>query len=93
MNYTPVSYYATNPYNTNSDLRIRIRRYNHDAVSTKVLTAGDEEMGNSPYTTLSTFLKIYLKPLSKEIINAIKFSDFYEFLYLDPALIIHYFSM
>ena len=61
LNYTPVSYYATNPYNTNSDLRIRIRRYNHDAVSTKVLTAGDEEMGNSPYTTLSTVLENLFK--------------------------------
>lgn len=88
LNYTPVSYYATNPYNTNSDLRIRIRRYNHDAVSTKVLTAGDEEMGNSPYTTLSTVLENLFKAANgkAEVVNAIKLSDFYEFCIWDPAL-------
>ena len=83
MDYTPVSYYATNPYNTNSDLKIRIRRYNHQAVSTKVLTALDEEAGISPYTTLSTVLGNILETAGEK---ATKEYDFYEFAITDPGL-------
>lgn len=84
VDYTPVSYYATNPYNTNSDLKIRIRRYNHDAVSTRALTRADEETGLSPYTTLSTVLNNLLSKEGASV--AVEVSDFYEFAITDPAL-------
>ena len=83
LDYTPVSYYATNPYNTNSDLKIRIRRYNHNAVSTKTLTALEEEAGTSPYSTLSTVLS---NLLSTSGAKAVKEYDFYEFAITDPGL-------
>ena len=83
MDYTPVSYYATNPYNTNSDLKIRIRRYNHNAVSTKTLTALDEEAGISPYTTLPIVLGNLLSTAGEK---ATKEYDFYEFAITDPGL-------
>ena len=85
MNYTPVSYYATNPYNTNSDLKIRIRRYNHNAVSTKTLTSLDEQGGISPYATLSTVLNnLYVN--AKDNNALVEAYDFYEFCITDPGL-------
>lgn len=82
IDYVPVSYYATNPYNTNSELKIRIRRYNHNAVSTKALTKTEEEAGLSPYTTLPAVLNNLLASNA----TATEVSDFYEFAITDPAL-------
>ena len=82
IDYVPVSYYATNPYNTNSELKIRIRRYNHNAVSTKALTKTEEEAGLSPYTTLPAVLNNLLTSNA----TATEVSDFYEFAITDPAL-------
>ena len=85
MDYTPVSYYATNPYNTNSELKIRIRRYNHNAVSTRALTATEEQAGTSPYATLAAVLG-NLYSTSKDGVAAIEAYDFYEFAITDPGL-------
>lgn len=82
IDYVPVSYYATNPYNTNSELKIIIRRYNHNAVSTKALTKTEEEAGLSPYTTLPAVLNNLLASNA----TATEVSDFYEFAITDPAL-------
>lgn len=86
LDYTPVSYYATNPYNTNSELKIRIRRYNHNAVSTKALTATEEQAGTSPYSTLAAVLNNLYSTAKDGNVAAIEAYDFYEFAITDPGL-------
>ena len=84
-NQKVVSYYATNPYNTNSELKIRIRRYNHSAVSTRALSILEEQAGISPYTTLNTVLR-NLFVQSKNNYSLVEAYDFYEFSITDPGL-------
>jgi hypothetical protein len=86
MDYTPVSYYATNPYNTNTELKIRIRRYNHNAVSTRALTPTEEQAGTSPYATLAAVLGNLYSTVKDGNVAAIEAYDFYEFAITDPGL-------
>lgn len=82
QDYSPIKYYITNPYNTNSELKVRIRRYNHGAVSTRVLTSFEEEVGTSPNTTLASVLSNLIKANPE----ATKQYDFYEFCITDPGI-------
>ena len=82
--FNAIKSYATNLYNTSSELKIRIRKYNHEAVSVRVLSTLEEQSGVSPYSTLSTVLDGLLKdPIH---LNTIKNSDFYEFAITDPGI-------
>ena len=81
--FTAPTWYATNLYNSRTDLTIRIRRFNHNAVQSKTTSTGSTD---SPYIVLSQVLDVYTKggseTPSKEVLN----SDFYEFLILDNSI-------
>lgn len=81
--FNPIKSYATNLYNTNSDLIIRIRKYNHEAVSVRVLSTFEEQGGVSPYTTLSTVLDGLISNGGNDLLKG---SDFYEFAITDPGI-------
>lgn len=80
-------YYAVNQYNSNTDLRVRIRRFNHDAVVTKELTnPALNENSDSPYMVLSAVLDTYTKKGTVEPSESILQRDFYEVAVLDPNI-------
>ena len=86
------NYYATNVYNSHSDLKVRIRRFNHDAVVDKSIDTPDANKdGVSPYQVLGNVLVLYKKDLSGSTTSAetkdtILGKDFYEFAVLDPSV-------
>lgn len=85
--YTAPSYYARNEYNSNVDLKVRIRRFNHDAVITKELSENDaDENGNSPYTVLDSVLDTFTSNGTAEPKDSILERDFFEFAVLDPKV-------
>ena len=73
-------YYATNVFNSASELKVRIRRFNHDAVSQKSISSSSlTENGESPWVVLKNILKTWGdKPLVD--------SDFYEVAVMDPSI-------
>lgn len=86
-------FYAVNQYNSSTDLKVRIRRFNHDAVVSKELSANDAyEGGNSPYTVLGTVLDTftnngtYIKNGKKLPTADVLERDFYEIAVLDPSV-------
>ena len=91
--FEDVPFYATNVYNSSTDLKVRIRRFNHDAVITKELSANDAfQGGNSPYTVLGSVLDTFTnngtftkngRPVPSE---EILYRDFYEIAVLDPSV-------
>ena len=82
-----VDYYATNKYNSNTDLRVRIRRFNHDAVVSKSLVDPTlNENSDSPWTVLTSVLDTYTKKGTVEPSEAILQRDFYEVAILDPNI-------
>lgn len=93
LNSTPwsgfdtVNYYATNKYNSNTDLRVRIRRFNHDAVVAKSLVDPTlNENSDSPWTVLTSVLDTYTKKGTVEPSESILQRDFYEVAILDPNI-------
>ena len=70
--FKPFKYYASNLYNTKTDLRVRIRRFNHSAVTAK--TASGNE---SPWV-------VDEKVIDKLGENSVY--DFYEFAIKDPSI-------
>ena len=75
--FEATSYYATNVFNSASDLKVRIRRFNHDAVSQKSISASSlTENGESPWVVLDKVLA--LEPAVD--------SDFYEVAVMDPSV-------
>ena len=70
--FKPFTYYASNLYNTRSELSVRIRRFNHNAVTSKKTTSPDE----SPWT-------VDTKVLSAGCNSDY---DFYEFCVMDPSI-------
>lgn len=93
LNSTPwsgfdvVEYYATNKYNSNTDLRVRIRRFNHDAVVSKSLVDPTlNENSDSPWTVLTSVLDTYTKKGTVEPSESILQRDFYEVAILDPNI-------
>ena len=82
--FAPAKVYATNDYNASNDLKVRIRRFNHDAVVSKELDKKDANAnGESPYVVLESVLKTYEKATDKTAIEA---RDFYEIAVYDPSV-------
>ena len=69
--FTPFTYYASNLYNTRTDLSVRIRRFNHNAVTAKKTNSSLE----SPWDVDEKVLA-YSDPNY----------DFYEFCIVDPSI-------
>lgn len=88
--FTPSSFYATNVYNSASNLKVRIRRFNHDAVSPKEISEQTDltqaEVGTSPYTVLTSVLDTLTKNGSEEVSEQTRQRDFYEVAVLDPSI-------
>jgi len=88
--FEDVDFYATNAYNSSTDLKVRIRRFNHDAVVTKELSESDaREGGNSPYTVLTSVLDTFCHDASgnyKTPTADVLSRDFYEIAVLDPSV-------
>ena len=88
--FTPCEYYATNVYNTSTSLKVRIRRFNHDAVISKELSAAESATlnsnGKSPYTVITSVLDTFTGKGTKEPNAAILARDFYEIAVLDPSI-------
>lgn len=84
--FEDVPYYATNLYNSRSDLQVRIRRFNHNAVVTKVTSDIEGRAPESPYTVATKVLDKYTKNGTAVPKEAILKYDFYEFAIYDPDI-------
>lgn len=76
-------YYASNLYNSRMPLKVRIRRFNHNAVQSRSTSQGSDE---SPYTVLPSVLKVYTKNGKEQPSDSIREYDFYEFMINDPSI-------
>lgn len=86
-NFEEAPFYATNNFNSSTDLKLRIRRFNHDAVVTKELAKNDVyEGGDSPYTVLTSVLDTFTKGGTVSPNEDVLYRDFYEVAVLDPSL-------
>jgi len=82
-------YFALNVYNSSSPLKVRIRRFNHDAVSssTSFTTPKDlEANGKSPYIVLSEVLNTFTKKGTESPSATVLKRDFFEVAVLDPSI-------
>lgn len=79
--FTPFKYYASNLFNTRSELSVRIRRFNHNSVTVKTTTNPNE----SPWTVDLGALKFYVAEQEKGNMSSLHY-DFYEFCVLDPSI-------
>lgn len=86
--FIPTDYYATNVYNSASTLRVRIRRFNHDAVINKEITdkASLTEKSDSPYMVLTSILDTFTGKGAHEPSEDILARDFYEIAIFDPSI-------
>lgn len=87
--YEPTSWYATNEYNSSSNVRVRIRRFNHDAVVSKSIDAltnlTENGSNESPYEVLTDVLDTYTT-IKNRTNSAILDRDFFEVAVLDPTV-------
>jgi hypothetical protein len=83
-------YYAINVFNSASDLKVRIRRFNHDAVVSRDLAKSQKaslsENGPSQYTVLTKVLDTYTKNGSKTPSASVLNRDFFEVAIWDASL-------
>ena len=83
-------YYAINVFNSASDLKVRIRRFNHDAVVARELSnsqkASLDENGPSPYTVLTNVLDTYTNSGSREPSSTVLNRDFFEVAIWDASM-------
>ena len=88
--FTPAEFYATNVYNSATNLKVRIRRFNHDAVSPKEIPAQTDvtaaTVNTSPYIVLENVLDTFTKGGSEEVSDKVRERDFYEVAVLDPSI-------
>lgn len=87
--FTDVPFYATNAFNSSTDLKLRIRRFNHDAVVTKELSQNDANAkGDSPVIVLTSVLDTFEKAKDSEgnLPESILERDYYELAILDPSV-------
>ena len=87
--FTASTNYATNAYNSSSDLKVRIRRFNHDAVVTKELSLNSANAGgDSPFLVLESVLATYdgSRDIDGNLSTTITDRDFYELAILDPSV-------
>ena len=88
--FTQADYYAINVFNSATTLKVRIRRFNHDAVASKELadsqTSSLTENGQSPYTVLTNVLDTFTAKGTKVPSESILARDFYEVAVWDPSV-------
>lgn len=86
--FTPCDYYATNIYNSATELKVRIRRFNHDAVTSKSITDTSNLTikSNSPYTVLTSVLDTFTQNGLREPSETILERDFFEVAVWDPSI-------
>ena len=88
--FDEVPYYATNQFNSATTLKVRIRRFNHDAVINKTLSDNQKNeltaAGQSPYTVLTSVLDTYTKNGTQEPSAANLERDFFEIAVWDPSV-------
>ena len=88
--FTPADFYATNVFNSATHLKVRIRRFNHDAVVPKEIPAQTDvtagAVNTSPYTVLESVLDTFTKNGSQEVSDKVRERDFYEVAVLDPSI-------
>lgn len=88
--FEAANYYATNVYNSATQLGVRIRRFNHDAVVSKELTTAEKatltQDGPSPYRVLTNVLDTYTQGGTVEPDEKILKRDFYEVAIFDPSV-------
>lgn len=79
--------FAINVYNSKSDLKVRIRRFNHDAVTStsNYDKTNLTESGKSPYNVLTGVLDAFTKKGTEEPSDAVLYRDFFEVAVLDPS--------
>lgn len=83
-NFKAPKFAALNKYNASSKLKVRIRRFNHDAVTGKELSSKDANQGGtSPYVVLSSVLDTFTSGGTKEVSTTVAARDFYEVAVLD----------
>ena len=86
--FIPTSYYAINVFNSSTELKVRIRRFNHNAVILKSLSESEksslDSTGLSPYTVLTNTLNTFTR--DGVISESVKYQDFYEIAIWDPSL-------
>lgn len=79
--------YAINVYNSATPLRLRIRRFNHDAVVSKELSnVSLNENSDSPWMVLTSVLDTFTAKGTKEPSQSVLDRDFYEICVLDPSV-------
>ena len=83
-------YFALNIYNSKSPLKVRIRRFNHDAVVSTELSSSEkknlESDGKSPYKVLPAVLDFITKYGTEDPDEASLEKDFFEVAVYDPSL-------
>ena len=83
-------YYAINVFNSASDLKVRIRRFNHDAVVARDLSnsqkASLDENGPSQYTVLTKVLDTYTKNGTRTPAQSVINRDFFEVAIWDASM-------
>ena len=82
-------YYATNAFNSSTDLKVRIRRFNHDAVISNENTPDAYANGISAYEVLTNVLDTFCHDKAgnyREPSEEILYRDFYEVAVLDPSI-------
>lgn len=83
-------WYVTNTFNSNTDLIVRVRRFNHNAVRAKVLSESEVAQGVSPWVVLPAVLDTYTHAygynMSKPGAEKVLYYDFYEFAIKDPSV-------
>jgi len=84
--FEAAEYYATNVFNSASELKVRIRRFNHDAVIQKTITDTSlNDKNSSPWVVLSDILDTFTKQGTQDPEKSILDRDFYEIAVIDPS--------
>lgn len=84
--FEAAEYYATNVFNSASELKVRIRRFNHDAVIQKTITDTSlNDNNSSPWVVLSDILDTFTKQGTQDPEKSILDRDFYEIAVIDPS--------
>lgn len=85
--FEAAEYYATNVFNSASELKVRIRRFNHDAVIQKTITDTSlNDNNSSPWVVLSDILDTFIKVNDPKKQQPILDRDFYEIAVIDPSI-------
>ena len=81
--FTAPKFWVRNLYNSRVDLKVRIRRFNHNAVKNIQTEEGSTD---SPYQVIKSVLDVYTKKKTKTPAMSVLKYDFYEFCIYDPAV-------